>query len=296
MAYMDHPESGRRYLSPDILHVADNIGIRHQEMQPGQNLRIHAQDATTGEQSYFDVTVLSVRDVEGRSNKTATLQYRGGTFNFYDGEDFTITNRTAQLEPGTLMENGISATLIPQTDYRLVYLDGIGLGRDHSFEFVGGENRSVIAHRVERIEIGTSPSDFQAPDISDHLKKIEKTRQRKREDKEKVAEEVNEVVMNDLEEHFGDHPAYQQIRKLITGYSPNGKLVMSSFLIYAKEDGVLDKAWEVLQRADERHFSFEHPSIRGDSDIKASSRTVFEEMLRDAGIQWPRPKTSKFAH
>lgn len=285
---MAHQESGRQHLSPDILRIVDNRGITYQEMQPGQNLRIYAEDAVTRQQASFNVTVISVRDTdERRATKTATLRFRDGDFNFYDGENI---NQPLQLQPGTLMENGISGIMVPQTDYRLVYFGGIGLGRDHSFEFIGGEDKSVIAHKVNMIDIGNAPVDFQAPDLSDYFRSIEAVRQKQRQDENKRIEEVNRVVMADLEERFSKHPDYDSIRDLIAAYSPNGKLVMSSFLIYAQEDDVLDDAWEALKQAHQEHFQYEHPRIRGDLDIKASSRKVFEDMMRTAGIKWPRPE------
>lgn len=285
---MAYQESGRQHLSPDILRVVDNRGIGYQEMEPGQALTIYARDAKTKELASFTVTVASVRTLDERKQtRTATLQYRGGEFNFYDG---TNPNKTVQLEPGALMENGISATLIPQANYTLAYFGGIGLGRDHSFEFIDGEDRSVIVHGVDRIDVVTALVDYQAPDLVNHLQRVEETRERQMEDEKRRVQEVDRLIMADLEEWFQNHPAYDEIKELIAGYSPNGKLVMLSYLIYGKEDDVLDRAWEVLKQSHKDHFSYEHPRIRGDLDIKASSRRVFEGMLRDAGIKWPRPE------
>lgn len=287
---MTYQESGRQHLSPDILRIVDNKGVGYQEMEPGQTLTIHALDAKTRIPSSFILTVASVRIFdERRQTRTATLQYIEGDFNFYDGNN---PNNTTRIEPGTLMENGISANLIPQTDYRLSYFGGIGIGRDHSFEFIGGKDSSVIARGISGIDVGTAPADYQPPDLAVHLQRVEETREKQLRDEKRRADDVDRVIMADLEEWFQDHPAYAKMRELIAGYSPNGKLVMSSYLIYGKEDGVLDKAWEVLKQAHKEHFNYEHPAIRGDLDIKVSSRRVFEGMLKDAGIQWPRPKQS----
>lgn len=285
---MTYQKSGKQYLSPEILRVVDNTGIDYKEMEPGQALTIYAQDAKSKQLASFIVTVVLVRTLDERKQtRTATLQYREGEFNFYNGIN---PNETVQLEPGTLMENGISATLIPQANYTLAYFGGIGLGRDHIFEFIDGENRSIIAHGVDRIDVGAVSVDYQSPDLTTYLQRVEDTRERQVEEEKHRVQEVNRIIMADLEEWFQDHLAYHEIRELIAGYSPNGKLVMSSFLIYGKEDEVLDRAWEVLKQAHKDHFSYEHPSIRGNLDIKASSRRVFEGMLRDAGIKWPRPE------
>jgi hypothetical protein len=136
---------------------------------------------------------------------------------------------------------------------------------------------------------GEAAPDFKAPDISEHLEKVRATEKRASENEGIREERVRRVVMEDLEQYFGEDPRIQDIKDLIAGYSPNGQLVMSSFLIYGQEDGVLDQAWASLQEADRNHFSYEHPDIRGDLDFKASSRGVYINMLQDTGITWPRP-------
>ena len=285
---MVYQEPGRQNLSPDILRIIDSKVISYQEMLPGQSLRIHAEDAVTKQPGFFDITVLSVRDTnEHGVTKTATFQYNGGDFKFYDGAD---ANQPVQLQPGTLMENGISAVLVPQTDYRLVYFGGIGLSRDHSFEFVEGKDKSVIVHGVRTIEVGEAPTDFQAPDLSSHFERVNTTRQRYMEDEKRRAIEVNRVVMALLEKRFSEHPDYNAIRDLIAGYSPNGKIAILSYLTYAMEDKVLDQAWVALKQADKDDFSYDPPMVRGDLGFKASNWVVYMDMMRTAGVKWPRPE------
>lgn len=287
---MAYQESGREHLSPRILRLIDAPSLPYSEMSPGQPLRIQAQDAISRDQTWFDVRILSVRDDgNGGTGKVATLEYQGGDFNFFDGED---PDKTTQLAPGTLMENGLSGVLLPQLDLRLAYFGGIGTGRDHGFEFVGGKDSWVVAQRLTAIETGEPPVDYHAPDISNHLQKVENVREQQMSDKKRRIKEVDRVVMADMEEYFSKHPSYQEMRNLIAGYSADGKLVMSSYLIYALEDGVVDRAWEVLKKADYDHFSYEHPAMRGNLDIKASSRVMFTNMIKDAGIKWPRPQST----
>lgn len=277
--------TGREYLSPEILRIVDNT-LPYEQMQIGETLIVWAEDALTRQLTSFTILVVSIRENE-RGRKSATFEYVGDDFNFFDGEN---PQKTVKITAGTLMENGVSTTLIPQADYHLSYFGGIGRGRDHSFEFVGGEDHSVIVHKVSRIDVVAAQNNYQAPNyLSLHLEKMEETKQRQMQDEGKRIAELERTVMADLEKWFGDYPAYQEIRELISGYSPNGKLMMSSFLIYGKEDGVLDRAWETLKLAHHDHFEYEHPMVRDDLDLKASSRMRYERMIREAGIKWPRP-------
>ena len=279
----------RRHLSPEILRTVDRSGIRYSEMEPGQPITIFAQDAITNEQGSFLLRVISVRDDENHRNKDVTFEYIEGDFNFHVHSN-KDQDRTTQLNPGALLETGVTATFVPATDYRMVYMGGIGVGRDHSFEYIDGEDLTVVAHNITALEQGETTPDFKTPDISEHLEKVRAAEKRASENERVREERVRRVVMEDLEQYFGEDPRIQDIKDLIAGYSPNGQLVMSSFLIYGQEDGVLDQAWASLQEADRNHFSYEHPDIRGDLDFKASSRGVYINMLKDTGITWPRPE------
>ena len=287
---MSYQETGRQYLSPGILRIVDNNGIPYTEMQSGQVLTIHAQDAESRQPSQFSLEVLSVREEDPRRHKkTATLRYREGEFTFYDADD--PTNKV-RLEPGTLMENGVSATLLPQPNMTIVYMGGIGLGRDHSFEYVDGTTKGLITHRLEAIDVVEAPQGYQAPDISGHLRKIEATKRAQKEAEENRGDDIDRAVIEDMR-ILREHPEYEKMEEMIRSFSPNGKLVMSYYLTNAHEDGVLDKAWQLLQQAYKEQFKYDHPMIRGDLDFKASNRIVFERMLRESGITWPRPGKSE---
>ena len=278
----------RRHLSPDILTAIDRSGIRYSEMAPGQPITVFAQDAINHEQGSFLLRVISVRDDENHKNKDVTFEYVEGDFNFYVHSS-NSQDRTSQLKPGALLETGVTAIFVPATDYRMVYMGGIGVGRDHSFEYIDGEDLTVVAHNITALEQGETTPDFKTPDISEHLEKVRAAEKRASENERVREERVRRVVMEDLEQYFGEDPRIQDIKDLIAGYSPNGQLVMSSFLIYGQEDGVLERAIDAWLRAHAKHFQFEHPDMRGDLDLKASSRHVYEQMLQEAGIEWPRP-------
>lgn len=281
----------RSHLSPGILRIVDRSGIRYGEMEPGQSVAVHAQDAVTHEPGSFLLRVISVRATNlGQidAGKDVTFAYLEGDFNFHvhggKGQD-----RTAQLKPGDLLESGVTAVFVPTTDYRMVYMGGIGVGRDHSFEYINGEDLTVVAHNIIGLDQGQAPADFKAPDVTAYLEKVRETERKAMKDRETSGDMARRVVMEDLETHFGDLSEAQAIKDLISGYSPNGQLVMSSFLIYGQEDGVLERAWEVLQAAHKKHFEHEHPEIRGDLDFKSSSVSIYDQMLIDVGIKWPRP-------
>lgn len=279
----------RQYISPDILRTVDREGIRYSEMQPGQSITVHAKDALTRQSGSFMLRVVSVRDVpDSGLRKNVTFSYEEGDFNFYvHGPE--ARKDTKKLQTGDLLESAVTARFIPQTDYRMSYFGGIGVGRDHLFDYVNGEDLAIVAHDISGLDQGEAPSNFQVPDISQHLRQIEQTRRKRLDDDKKSKDEIFRTVMEDLETHLGDSPYLAGIKDLIANYSPNGQLEISSFLLYAQEDGVLAKAVDVWAKAHNRHFFFEHPDIRGDTNFKASTRDVVDQMYEDAGVVWPRP-------
>lgn len=256
-------------------------------MAVGQLIVIHAVDARTQQLSSFTIQVLSIRNLDGPSNtKAATFQLIDGEFTFHDANN---PNSKTQIVPGTLMENGITATFLPQPNITLAYLGGIGIGRDHSFEFVNGEDRTVVAHQVEMIDIGVPPDNFTPPDISNHVTRISEVEAQRQEQKKQEEADSDTRLSQLITEKFGNHPLRAAIQEMISSFSSNGKVFVLSFLLYAKEDGVFERAWQVLQQAWESHFQYEHPSIRGNVDLKASSRAVLSQMMRESGVRWPRP-------
>ncbi len=92
-----------------------------------------------------------------------------------------------------------------------------------------------------------------------------------------------------IEEGFEGHPLHKQITEMTMSFSPNGRVAILAFLSYAQEDGVLDQAWRILQGAWESHFQHQHSSIRGDIDLNPSNEMRLRDMMREAGVRWPRP-------
>jgi hypothetical protein len=283
-------EAARKHLSPEILRIIDSIdGIKYEEMVPGQGLIIYAEDAETKQPSYFVVEVLSVRPSDNNKDlKTATLRYKGDNFSFYNGEDPQA--KPIRLAPGTLMENGISGTFIPQRDIRMSYLGGIGLTRDHSFEYIDGEPQSVVVHNLKGIGVSKPPSDFKEPNLKEYFEKIKVSRAKQEEERKIFSEKNEEWVTAFIEEKFKGHPMLDQIKEMVASFSPNGKITTASYLAYALEDGVFEKAWKILEEAYSNHYIYQHPEIRGDCNILATNRAKLMEMTRKAGIKWPRPE------
>lgn len=277
----------RQHLSPRILHIIDNLGVSYKEMEPGQALTIYAEDAVTKRPSSFIIEVLSVRKLdESKDQLTVTLRYVTGDFGFYRGEN--PGTKPVKLLEGTLMESGISGNLIPQTDLRMVYLGGIGLTRDHSFEYLDGNDKSIIVHNLTAIDIGGPSKDWQQPDLTEYFEKLKETKLRQEQEKEDHEQNTEKAIEDFLNETFKDHPMLPQIQARLKGFSPNGKTAITSFFAYALEDGVLDKAWQIFNQACAELYNYQHPAIRGDADNLGQNRENLVQMIQEAGIKWPR--------
>lgn len=275
-------ETGRKHLSQEILRIVDNT-FPYEEMRVGQTLRIWAEDAIERKSSFFNVVVLHTsKNTNGQTS--VAFEFVQGDFNF--NTDGPL--RTRKLKPGTLMKGGISANLVPQPNYKMVYVGGIGIGRDHSFEFVDGETTSIIAHNIEAIEVTEPSRYFQPPDITDYLEKARLTEYKQTEARRSATEESNKAVKSLLEEKFGHNPMLPEIRKIIDSLSPNGKIVVLSFLMYAQEDGVFEKAYGLLKEVCKEHYRYQHPYVAGDPDFHDNAK-ILMRMTLEAGIAWPRP-------
>lgn len=53
---------------------------------------------------------------------------------------------------------------------------------------------------------------------------------------------------------------------------------------------MFDRAWQILEKAWDDQYDFQHPQVRGDIDILGQNREKLMEMTREVGIKWPRPK------
>lgn len=283
---MGNPElenqKGRKNLSPEILRILDNERLSYQEMQPGQIITVYAEDALTKKESPFSLTVLSTLSSKEKAEENIIFQYVEGDFNFYKGDNL---QKNLKIKPGSLLGGGVSANFLPKPNLTMVYTGGIEVGaRDHSFENINGENQFAIAHRITKIEVHRVNPGFQAPDLKEYFRKIELIQS----EKEKSSQDINKGVEKFIEKYFKENPQYNDIKKLLADFCPEGKIVMASFLKYAQEDGVFDKAWSVLEKYNTEHWQYDHPDIRGNLDLKESNRLVYEKMLKEAEIKWPR--------
>lgn len=275
-------QEGRKNLSPEILRVLDSSRLSYQEMQPGQIITIYAEDALTKKESSFSLTVLSALSPKEKAEENIIFQFAEGDFNFYRGDNL---QKTLKIKPGSLLKGGISANFIPKPNLTMVYTGGIEVGaRDHSFENINGKDQFAITHRITKIEIHKAEPNFKAPDLKEYFRKIELIQS----EKEKSSQDINKGVEKFIEKYFKENPRYGDIKKLLADFCPEGKIVMASFLKYAQEDGVFDKAWSVLEKYNEEHWQYDHPDIRGNLDLKESNRIVYEKMLKETEIKWPR--------
>jgi len=276
-------QEGRKNLSPEILRILDSNRLSYQEMQPGQIITVYAEDALTKKESSFSLIVLSTLSPGEDPEENIVFQYAEGDFNFYKGDNL---QKTLKIKPGSLLGGGVSANFIPKPNLTMIYTGGIEVGaRGHSFENINGEDQFAIAHKITKIEVQKANPNFRTPDLTEYLRKIEFVRS----EKEKSSQDINKGVEKFIEKYFKGNPHYSEIEELLAGFCPEGKKFIASFLKYAQEDGVFDKAWAVLKKYNEEHWQYDHPDIRGNLDLKESNRMVYEQMLGEAGIKWPRP-------
>lgn len=181
---MGHPN-----LSPSLSRLVENQ-LMYRNMHPGEEIEIIATDAATGQPGRCRIRVVSIRrPAEEGDPPDATFEYLGDNFTFFSWEG----RGRVTLTPGTLMEAGISATLIPHYIQRLVGFGGIGVGRDYCFQHVGGEyGHFAILHGITAIgSKHDAAAPFVAPDIAVHLASIDHGRTV---DAQKLVDDLPDVI------------------------------------------------------------------------------------------------------
>lgn len=101
-------------------------------------------------------------------------------------------------------------------------------------------------------------------------------------------ETLDPQIRSFIEEKFSGHPRLDEVKEIVSRFSPRGQILISSYLVYSLEDNVFDKAWGILGKAWDEHYTFQHPNIRGDADLIKSNQLKFLNMMNEAGIKWPR--------
>lgn len=168
---MPHPN-----LSPQLSNMVDGQ-VMYRYMAPGSIIHVTALNSLGLIEGTFRIQVVAVIEVEPGQHK-AIFCFKGDNFHFFDGK-----NEPVIVSAGTLAESGVSATLYPQMVLFMVMLGGIGIGRDYSFEMVGGENVSVVAHGIKNIMVEEPPANWEAPDISAFIAQVADIRQTLEEEK-----------------------------------------------------------------------------------------------------------------
>ena len=77
--------------------------------------------------------------------------------------------------------------------------------------------------------------------------------------------------------------------------SPNGKIVIASFLVCAQEAERFKCALEVLEEYWKSDFQFQHPEARGNPDALPKVRKILGIMYQGAGIPFPKAQGQKTA-
>jgi hypothetical protein len=55
-------------------------------------------------------------------------------------------------------------------------------------------------------------------------------------------ERLSKQVPDFIEEKFNGHPKLQEVKEIVSRFSPNGQIAIASYLGYSLEDNVFDKA------------------------------------------------------
>lgn len=169
---MPHPN-----LSPQLNALVDDQ-IPYTSMKVGEILKIHALDAETGKPRTFRIQVVEFHTEEGGQHYPI-FQFLRSRFHFFGKDRRTPT----RIRAGSLAGAGISATHVPEFVLSMVGLGGIGLGRDYSFEYVGGTQNFAYAAGIAQIERLPCPDGWEVPSkrLSAYLKSVERIRKQEQE-------------------------------------------------------------------------------------------------------------------
>ncbi len=251
---------------------------------------IWAEDAETKEILSFCIRLVSKR-------KTGKFPGVEATFEFLDNvNDFTFytlhKKKKVKIPRGKFAEAGISADIISHFRRVLIDYGGIGIGRDFTFEHIGGNytTDTIIAHNISKI-IQCRPESYQVPTqkLNNYFKKLEKTKKEYKEREKKKNEDINDETKRLIEEKFSGKNK-EKVSEFIDRFRiPEVKGIIFSIFLRAKEANKLEKAFEVLEQIFEEHWKYQHPDIRANMQYTDNEMKV-QEAYKLIGIKLPFKK------
>lgn len=142
--------------------------VKYSDMQLGEILKITAMDAGWGNPKTFLIQIVGF--VEGNYKRSPIFRFLDDAFNFFGNDKTTpITMRR-----GDLAGAGIAGMLVPHTMFNMTSLGEIKLGRDYSFEYVGGREEFIYAAKIVRIDCISRPASWREPKtaVARYVKKV----------------------------------------------------------------------------------------------------------------------------
>lgn len=154
-------------LSAGINAIVDSQ-IKYSDLTIGDRLTIEAVDARTRSHGQLQLQIVGFRPCEKLG--PTPIFCGGGRFALF-GDD---RRSPVQLRRGTLMLGGLSATHVPEFVLSMVGFGGIGLGRDYSFEYLGGTRRFAYLHALRGFQRRPAPRGWEAPeaDVAAYLASV----------------------------------------------------------------------------------------------------------------------------
>lgn len=175
---MGHPG-----LSDSINAIVDNT-LMYDELHLGEILEITALGAETKLPGIIRLQVVNLEN-EGDGHKAPIFRFLDTEISLF-GDD-----RAEPVRPkkGDLAGPGISALHVPHFVMGMLGFGGIGLGRDYSFEYVGGKTDFMYAARIAKIARRPPPKGWREPKtaVARYKSKVERIR-RAEEDRRKEHE------------------------------------------------------------------------------------------------------------
>lgn len=149
---MSHPNLSAR------LNALVDYQLLYKDLALGERLVLYATDARSNQPDVLALQVVGWR-VSG-DDRCPVFRISNGSHLMLFGDDRATPIR---LKRGTLMLGGIAATHIPQFVLSMIGFGSIGLGRDYSFEYVGGGNVFAYIHQLSRITRAPRPKRWVEP-------------------------------------------------------------------------------------------------------------------------------------
>jgi len=100
-------------------------------------------------------------------------------------------------------------------------------------------------------------------------------------------EEAEASIQEFVDDSFPAGDVRTRAQEMVDRFSYGGKVVITTLLSYAYEEGKFEEALELLERFYKEHWYYQHPAVRGDIELLPTNHGYLRRAYQELNIKMP---------